>query len=101
MWVKNIFLGVMLLNLCGQIFILHVCCNYTQIWKTTKIFGILGVMAKALYGYWSSYPCLVGVIVPNVARMSIIEAEKHTRIDITCGVTINDELRTILTFLNM
>ena len=57
--------------------------------KTTKIFGILGVIAKILYGYWSSHPCLVG---PNVARVSIIEAEKCTRIDVTCGVTINDEL---------
>ena len=73
-------------------FILRLCCNYGQIWKTAKIFGILGVMAKTLYGYWSGYPCLVGVVGPNVARVSIIEAKKCTRINITCGVTINDEL---------
>ena len=75
-----------------KIFILHMCCNYTQIWKNRKDFGVLGVMAKTLYGYWSGHPCLVGVVGPNVARVSIIEAEKCTRIDITCGVTINDEL---------
>ena len=57
--------------------------------KTAKIFGILGVMAKTLYGYWSDHTCLVGVTGP---RVSIIEAEKCTRINITCGVTINDEL---------
>ena len=44
--------------------------------KTAKIFGVLGVMAKTLYGYWSGHPCLVGVVGPNVARVSIIEAEK-------------------------
>ena len=57
--------------------------------KTAKIFG---VKARTLYGYWSGHPCLVGVVGRNVARVSIIEAEKCTRIDITCGVTINDEL---------
>ena len=30
--------------------------------KNTKIFGILGVTAKTLYGYWSIHPCLVGVL---------------------------------------
>ena len=65
------------------------CCNYAQIWKTTKKFGIFGVIAKTLYGYWSGHPCLVGVVGPNVARVSII---KGTRIDITCGVMINDDL---------
>ena len=60
--------------------------------KTAKIFGILGVMAKTLYGYWNGHPCLVGVVGSNVARVSIIEAEKCTQIDITCGMTINDEL---------
>ena len=60
--------------------------------KTAKIFRILGVMAKTLYGYRSGHPCLLGVVGPNVARVSIIEAENCTRIDITCGVTINDEL---------
>ena len=44
--------------------------------KTTKIFGIFGVMAKILYRYWSGHPCLVGVVGPNVAR--VIEAEKCT-----------------------
>ena len=60
--------------------------------KNRKDFGILGVMAKYLYGYWSGHPCLVGVVGPNVARVSIIEAKKCTWINITCGVTINDEL---------
>ena len=46
--------------------------------KTAKNFGILGVMANSLYGYWSSHPCLVGVVGPNVAWVSIIEAEKCT-----------------------
>ena len=44
--------------------------------KTTKIFGILGVMAKILYGYWGGHPSLVGVVGPNAAWVSIIEAEK-------------------------
>ena len=57
--------------------------------KSAKIFGILDVMAKTLYGYWSGHSCLVGVVGPNVARVSIIEAEKRMQIDITCGVTIN------------
>ena len=66
------------------------CVVITPIYgKTAKIFGILCVMAKTLYGYLSGHPCLVGVVGPNVARMSIIEAEKCTRIDITCGVMIN------------
>jgi len=60
--------------------------------KPQRFFGILGVMAETLYGYWSGHPCLVGVVGPNVARVSIIEAEKCTRIDITCWVMINDEL---------
>jgi len=60
--------------------------------KTAKIFGILGVMAKTLYGYWNGHPCLVGVVGSNVARVSIIETEKCTQINITCGVTIDDEL---------
>ena len=59
-----------------KIFILRVCCNYTQICKTAKFFGILGVMAKTLYGYWSGHPCLVEVVGPNVAKVLIIEAEK-------------------------
>jgi len=59
---------------------------------TTKIFGILGIMAKTLYVYWSGHPCLVGVVSPNVARVLIIEAEKCTQIDITWAVTINDEI---------
>jgi len=46
--------------------------------KTPKIFGILGVLTMTLYGYWSGHPCLVGVVGPNVARLSIIEAEKCT-----------------------
>ena len=46
--------------------------------KTAKIFGILGVMAKTLYGYWSGHPCLVGVVGPYVARVLIIEAKKCT-----------------------
>ena len=49
-------------------------------------------MAKTLYGYWSDHSCLVGVAGPNVARVLMIEAEKCTQIDITCRVTINDEL---------
>ena len=49
-------------------------------------------MAKTLYGHWSGHLCLVGVLGPNVARVSIIEAKKCTRTDITCGVTINDGL---------
>jgi len=56
--------------------------------KTAKIFGTFGVIAKTLYGYWSGHPCLVGVVGPNVARVSIIEADKCTRINITCRVTI-------------
>jgi len=68
--------------------------------KTAKIFGILGIMAKTLYGYWSGHPCLVGVVGPNVAGVSIIKAEKCTQIDITCGVTINDDLP-YLKFLTM
>ena len=60
--------------------------------KNCQDFGILSVMAKTLYGYGSGQPCLVGVVGPNVSRVSIIEADKCTRIDITCGVTINDEL---------
>ena len=68
------------------------CYNYAQIWKNHIDFAIIGVMAKTLYGYWSGHPCLVGVVGPNVARVSIIEAKKCTRINITCGVTINDEL---------
>ena len=51
--------------------------------KPQRFFGILGVMAKILYGYWSGHPCLVGVVGPNVARVPITEAEKCTRIDIT------------------
>jgi len=47
--------------------------------KNAKIFGILGAMAKTLYGYWSGHPCLVGVVSPNVARVSIIEAEYTNR----------------------
>ena len=57
-------------------------------------------MAKTLYGYWSGYPCLVGVAGPNVAGVLIIRAEKCTRIDITCAVTINDDLPNPI-FLNM
>ena len=34
----------------------------------------------------------MGIAGPNIARVSIIEAEKCTQIDITCGVTINDDL---------
>jgi len=44
--------------------------------KTAKIFGILGVMAKTLYGYWSGHPCLVGVVGPNVVKVSIIEVHE-------------------------
>jgi len=44
--------------------------------KTEKIFGILGVMTKTLYGYWSGHPCLVGVVGPNVARVSIRNVHK-------------------------
>ena len=65
--------------------------------KTTWIFGIIGVMAKTLYGYWSG---LVGVAGPNVAGVSITKAEKCTQIDITCAVTINDDLPHP-TFLNV
>ena len=72
--------------------IFYFTCTYGVITpkygKTAKIFGILGVMAKTLYGYWSGHPCLVGVVGPNVAGVPITEAEKCTRIDITCGVTI-------------
>jgi len=72
----------MLFTLCGQIFILCVCCNYAQIWpkygESAWIYGIIGVMAKTLYGYWSVYPCLVGVAGPNVAGVLIIKAEKCT-----------------------
>ena len=51
-------------------------------------------MAKTLYGYWSGHPCSVGVAGPNVARVSIIKAEKCTQTDIACTVTIwiNDDL---------
>ena len=74
-------------------FLFCVCVVITlKYGKTTKIFGILGVMAKTLYGYWSGHPCLIGVVDPNVARVSITVAEKCTRINITCRVTINDEL---------
>jgi len=60
--------------------------------KTVRIFGIIGVMAKTLYGFWSGHPCLVGIPGPNVAGVSIIETEKCTRIDIVCTVMINDDL---------
>ena len=56
------------------------------------IIRIIGVMAKALYGYWNGHPCSVGIAGPNIARVSIIEAEKCTRIIITSGVMINDDL---------
>ena len=56
------------------------------------IFRIIGVMAKTLYEYWNGHLCSVGIAGPNIARVSIVEAEKCTRIDITCGVTINDDL---------
>ena len=56
------------------------------------IFGIIGVMAETPYGFWSGHPCSVGIAGPNMARVLIIEAEKCTRIDITYGVTINDDL---------
>jgi len=35
--------------------------------KVHWIFGIMGVMAKTLYGYWSGQPRLAGVAGPNVA----------------------------------
>jgi len=56
--------------------------------KPHGFFKIIGVMAKTLFGYWSGHPCLVGVAGPNLAGMLIIKAEKCTRIDITCSVTI-------------
>ena len=59
--------------------------------KTPKIFGILGVLTMTLYGYWSGHPCLVGVVDPNVARVSIIEAEKCTRINITLLLPLYSE----------
>jgi len=67
----------MLFNLCGQNFLFCMCAVIMPKYgKTAKIFGILGVMAMTLYGYWSGHPCLAGVVGPNVARVSIIEAEK-------------------------
>ena len=61
--------------------------------KSTWIVGIIGVMAKTLYGYWRCHPCLVGVAGPNAARVSITNAKKCTRNDITCPVTINDDFK--------
>jgi len=79
--------------LCGQNFYFACFVVITpKFGKTAKIFGIFDAMVKTLYGYWSGHPCFVGVVGPNVARVLIIEAEKCTRIDITCGVTINNEL---------
>jgi len=76
----------MLFNLCVQNFYFAYVVIMPKYGKTAKIFGILSVMAKTPYGYWNGHPCLVGVVDPNVARVSIIEAEKCRRIDITCEV---------------
>ena len=37
---------------------------------------IFGVMAKTIYGHWSSHPCLVGVADSHAAELLIIKAEK-------------------------
>ena len=67
----------MLFNLCGQFFCMCVVIM-PKYGKTAKIFGFLGVMAKTLYGYWSGHPCLLGVVSPNLASVTITEAEKCT-----------------------
>ena len=59
--------------------------------KRTWIFGIIGIVAKTLHGYWSGHSCLVGVAGPNVAGVLIIKADKSTQINITCMVTMNDD----------
>ena len=46
--------------------------------KGTWTFGIIGVMAKILYGYWSGHLSLVRVAYLNVAVVLIIKAEKYT-----------------------
>ena len=60
--------------------------------KTAWIFGIIGVMAKTLHGYWNGHPRLVEVAGLNADGVSIIKAEKCTQIDISYAVTINDDL---------
>ena len=76
-----------------NLFVFHVCAVIMPKYgKATWIFGIIGVMAKTLHGYWSGHPCLVGVAGPNVAGVLIIKAEKRTQINITWAVTINDAL---------
>ena len=52
------------------------------------------------YGYCSGHPCLVRVVGLNLTEVSIIKAEKSTKIDITCGVMINDDLLYLI-FLTM
>ena len=44
--------------------------------KTAKIFGILGVVAKTLYGYWSGNPCLVGVLAILIVLLKYLEKHK-------------------------
>ena len=48
----------------------------------------------------SNHPCLVGVAGPNVAGVSINKVAKCTRINITCGVMINDDFPYLI-FLNV
>ena len=80
------------------IFLFCVCAVITP--KYGKGDGIIDVMAKTLYAYWSGQPCLVGVAGPNVAGVLIIKAEKCIQINITCVVTINDDAPYLI-FLNM
>jgi len=50
-------------------------------------------MAKTLHGYWSGYPCSVGVAAPNVAWLPIIGAEKCTQTNIYMrGMTVEQKI---------
>jgi len=49
-----------------QVQLFFVCSAIAPKYRKRKwIFGIIGVMAKALYGYWSGHPCLEGEADPR------------------------------------
>ena len=71
------------------------CAVIMPKYRKGAYFGIIVVMAKTLYGYWSDYPCLLGVAGPNVVGVSTIKTEKCILNDVICGVMIYDDLCTM------
>ena len=100
--VKTFLFNVLLLFIMGSIFkfcsITVILPNYGNV---AWIFRSIDVMAKTLYECWGDHLCSKRVGGTNVAGVLIIKAEKCTWIDITCTVTIGNDLLPYHIFLNL